>query len=467
MRCGGKRMRIPITAPLFAWEHLDDQPDLKALRHVLDSVSDEKLLHALSTARDRGRDDYPVTVLWRTLLASIVLRHPTMEACLAELARNDGLCRVVGIEPAGKLPKAWNMSRFLANLGQPDYLSLIRQIFDRQVAELGAVVPDLGAHTAADSTHLCTRTERTSPSKRSPEATLPAPAGGKKEYRGDDGAISHVVSWLGYKLHLLVDTKHEVPLAFEITSANTADNQKVAALVDEAQAALPANRMKTLAYDKAADDGDVHEFLHAEGIAAIIPNRNFKVQEPEKVLGGRTPLNVVHDQAGTVYCYDKVSEPPVRHAMAYIGHEAERETLKYRCPAKHQGWECPSAGICNAGRDYGLTVRVKQEIDLRRFPDVPRGTKQFERKYKGRTAAERVNGRLKIFWGIDDGQVYGSRRFHAHVGAVLVVHLAFATLLARAERYEGTFGKMKLSPVAVALGELLAAEAGQEEAASV
>ena len=81
--------------------------------------------------------------------------------------------------------------------------------------------------------------------------------------------------------------------------------------------------------------------------------------------------------------------------------------------------------------------------------------------YKGRTAVERVNARLKIFWGIDDGQVYGSRRFHGHVGAVMVVHLAFATLLARAARYEGTFGKMTLSPIAGALHELIGAAAAK------
>ena len=72
---------------------------------------------------------------------------------------------------------------------------------------------------------------------------------------------------------------------------------------------------------------------------------------------------------------------------------------------------------------------------------------------------ERVNGRLKVFWGIDDGQVYGSRRFHGHVGAVMVVHLAFATLLAQAARYEGTFGKMSLSPIATALQELIGTQA--------
>ena len=62
----------------------------------------------------------------------------------------------------------------------------------------------------------------------------------------------------------------------------------------------------------------------------------------------------------------------VRHRMAYIGHEPKRRTLKYRCPAKHENWECPMSSVCNAGRTYGLTVRVKQELDLRRFPSIPR-----------------------------------------------------------------------------------------------
>ena len=107
--------------------------------------------------------------------------------------------------------------------------------------------------------------------------------------------------------------------------------------------------------------------------------------------------------------------------------------------------------ICNAGKKYGLTVRVPREIDLRRFPALPRATKKFERLYKGRTAVERVNARLKIFWGADDGNVTGSRRFFALLGVILVVHAAFATLLAMAPRWEGTLGQTKLSPIAKAL----------------
>ncbi len=88
---------------------------------------------------------------------------------------------------------------------------------------------------------------------------------------------------------------------------------------------------------------------------------------------------------------------------------------------------------------------------------MPRATKKFERLYKGRTAVERVNGRLKVFWGVDDGNITGSRRFFAQVGVVMVVHAAFATLLAAAPRREGTLGKMRLSPIAEALRDPIVA----------
>ena len=37
-------------------------------------------------------------------------------------------------------------------------------------------------------------------------------------------------------------------------------------------------------------------------------------------------------------------------------------------------------------------------------------------------------------WGADDGNIRGSRRFVAQVGVVMVVHAAFAALLAAAPR---------------------------------
>ena len=98
-----------------------------------------------------------------------------------------------------------------------------------------------------------------------------------------------------------------------------------------------------------------------------------------------------------------------------------------------------------------MAVRIPCDLDLRRFPPIPRATKQFERLYKGRTASERVNARLKIFWGADDGNVTGARRFHALVGVVMVVHVGLGTLLASAPRWEGRLGCTRLGPIAQAL----------------
>ncbi len=263
-----------------------------------------------------------------------------------------------------------------------------------------------------------------------------------------------MVEWFGYKLHLLVDVRHEVSLAYRISSTKAGDNELLPELVDQGQANLPRGRMNTLAYDKAADDIKVHQKLHAAGIRPLIQNRSLWKQETEQMLPGHDGnSNIVYDEAGTLHCYDRVSQPMVRHPMAYIGHEPKRGTLKYRCPAKHENWDCPMSSVCNAGKTYGLTVRVKQELDLRRFPSIPRTTKQFERLYKGRTSVERVIARLKIFWGADDGNVTGAVRFHALVGTVMIVHEAFATVLASLPRHEGTLGKMRLSPIAKALDE--------------
>ena len=189
----------------------------------------------------------------------------------------------------------------------------------------------------------------------------------------------------------------------------------------------------------------MHAFLNKKKIRPVIQNRSMWTGESERMLPGHDGTsNIVHDEAGTVYCYDKTSDPPVRRRMAYIGYEKSRGTIKYRCPAKHAGFRCKSSSQCNRGKTYGKTVRIQCALDFRRFPPIPRATKTFERLYKTRTASERVIGRLKLFWGADDGNTWGAERFHAQVGAILVAHLAFATALAERAEGRGVLSKTRL-----------------------
>jgi Transposase DDE domain/Transposase domain (DUF772) len=445
-------MIIHTVKPLIAWDCLEDNPSLRTIKELLASLPDGKLLKSLRNSRGKGRNDYPVSVLWGVVVLRIALRHVTTEAVLSELRRNEGLRQIIGIESDAGVPKAWNISRFEDTLGQEPHRTLLREVFDVLIQRLGVAVADLGTNTAGDATGLSARRKPAVTAQEEVEEGLPQPSGGRKEYKDDEGKVTKVVEWFGFKLHLLVDVKHEVVLSYEITDTKAGDGETLPVVLEGAEANLPPDRVKTLAYDKAADSETVHEHLNDKKITPLIQMRSLWNSEPERLLPGHDGTsNIVYDEQGTVYCYDKVSEIPTRHKMAYIGYEPKRETIKYRCPAKHEGWACPMSKICNAGKSYGKTVRVDREVDPRRFPPLPRATKKFERMYKGRTAVERVNARLKVFWGVDDGNVTGSRRFVAQVGVVLAVHAAFATLLASAPRREGTLGKIGLSPVAAAL----------------
>jgi hypothetical protein len=269
--------------------------------------------------------------------------------------------------------------------------------------------------------------------------------------------LRHTTTEAGLEELRSVDATHEVVLSYHVTDTKTGDNECIPARVEQAQGNLPGERIQTLADDKAADDTKVHESVHDAGIKPLIRNRARwpKDGEPEEVVGGRVPLHVVPDEAGTVYCDDTVSEVPVRRAMSYAGHEKSRGTLTYRCPAVVEGFRGARARKCNAGKSYGMTVRVPQEIDRRRVPSIPRAAPPFERLYKGRTSVARVNDRRKVWWGLDDGNVVGSRRFCAHVVSVRIVHPAFAARLAKAQRQEGSFGTMMLSPIAKKLQALM------------
>jgi len=445
-------MVLHPAKPLFDWDSLEDSPSLQTIKDFLAALPDAKLLDSLRRARGKGRNDYPVHVLWGVVVLRVALRHTTTEAVLAELRRNPDLRRLIGIASENDVPNSWNISRFEEVLGQEPHRTYLKEIFNVLIQHLGVAVSDLGKNSAGDATALSARRKPEATAQEEIDEGLPQASGGRKEYKDDQGQVTKVVEWFGFKLHLIVDVKHEVVLSYEITDTKAGDGETLPEILKQAEANLPANRIETLAYDKAADTEDVHELLSDKKITPVIQIRGLWQSEPERMLPGHDgSSNVVYTEDGTIHCYDKVSDPPVRHKMAYIGHEPERQTVKYRCPAKHEDWDCPMSSICNAGKSYGKTVRVPQEVDLRRFPELPRATKKFERLYKGRTAVERVNARLKIFWGVDDGNVRGSRRFVAQVGVVLAVHAMFATLLARAPRREGTLGKIRLSPIAEAL----------------
>src|SRR3954468_1491733 len=388
-------MVIPAARPLFPWDELEDSPSLRTVKAILDALPDAPLLDSLRHARGKGRNDYPVHVLWGVVVLRVALRHITTEAVLGELRRSAGLRALIGIDSERGVPKPWTTPRFEDPRGREPHRAFLKEIFNVLIRRLGVAIPALGVDTAGDATALSARRKSAEGAGEEVEEGLPQASGGRKEYKDDDGRVTKVVEWFGFKLHLIVDVENEVVLSYEVTDTKAGDGETLPAVLGQARANLPPDRIKTLAYDKAADTDAAHRELDRAGITPVIRMRALWQTEPERLLPGHDGTsNVVHDELGTIYCYDKMSEPPVRHKMAFIGHEPGRGTLKYRCPAMHEGWDCPMSRICNAGKSYGKTVRLDRAIDPRRFPSLPRATKKFERMYKGRTSVERFNARL-------------------------------------------------------------------------
>src|SRR5262249_28659455 len=142
----------------FAWDALADSPSLQSLRILLEAaIPDHALLESLRAALGKGRDDYPVDVLWGPLVLAIAFRHIPSDACPEDLPRNRALRPLIGIESEDTVPDADNLSRFLARLGEEPHLTHLRAVFDVMAQRLGLVVGDLGRDTAGDSTGLAGR----------------------------------------------------------------------------------------------------------------------------------------------------------------------------------------------------------------------------------------------------------------------------------------------------------------------
>ena len=119
----------------------------------------------------------------------------------------------------------------------------------------------MGRDTAGDATALNARRKQGRSAEDEQEEGLPQASGGRKEYTDDEGNVTKAVEWFGFKLHLLVDVKHEVSLAYRITDTKAGDGETLPGLLADARKNLPSQRIHTLAYDKAADTNDVHKLL--------------------------------------------------------------------------------------------------------------------------------------------------------------------------------------------------------------
>ncbi len=436
-------MAIIPQPNLFSWENVDAESDLQRLEFVLSALPDEELMQKLEKKRGRGRDDYPLRPSWNSVIAGIVFEHKTIESLRRELRRNGELRQVCGFDPhlgcdAVPTPRAYtNLLKALYQCSDE-----VEAMLDALVKKLKTHLPDFGKCLAVDSKAVPSYANGKNKNTRTDGRRDLDADWGVKQYSGEhkDGTLwKKVTKWFGYKLHLVVDSTYEIPVAFEVTRASQSDQNQLLPLLEKISETDPEliERAEYISADRGYDsEKNNREVYDTYGIKPIIDIRHmWKDPDPTRPLYPERADNIIYDENGTIFCVcPKTCE---RREMAYSGFEKDRDTLKYRCPACTYESECNGLQLCSSNAsNYGRVVRVPLDTNRRLFVPVPRSSYKWLREYKKRTAVERVNSRLDVSFGFEKHTIRGMKKMRLRVGLALVVMLALAVGSIEAGRKE-------------------------------
>ena len=213
------------------------------------------------------------------------------------------------------------------------------------------------------------------------------------------------------------------PLAFEVTEASRRDPQPQAQwLLDQMPQRHPEllGRCSRLSADKG--DGPRHQ--PAVAIASDqADHRHSQLLEgcgcggrwrPHKLVNGQK--NVIYTYDGEVSCVCPLSGEV--HSMTYGGFERDRETLKYRCPARYSGITCQGMEQWPLA---GKAVRIPLAAGS---PGVHAGGAvqlPWQDYYDERSAVERVNSRLAGGFGFERPGIRGLAKMQLRITMALTI----------------------------------------------
>jgi len=207
------------------------------------------------------------------------------------------------------------------------------------------------------------------------------------------------------------ESKIDLPLYIRLLQANRHDSVSAVFALSEFKEMHPELHIDTFIADSACDNYATYELLQHWDINAVIAlndknKGNFKYPPPVCITDDGVPI-----------C-------PNDYEMVYNGYCKIRHRIKWRCPRSrlriHLTEPCEG---CSQSH-YGRVVYTKPDWDLRFFTRIPRGTNAWKTKMKERTAAERVNDRILLDYGIERSPTRGKKRISFFITlAAINIHL--------------------------------------------
>lgn len=224
-------------------------PLVAELSAAFEIIDDEPLLAALSAYRWTGRPGWSVRALWRSYLASFVLNHGTTNDLIRRLQDDAELRDLCGFDA---LPSRWTFNRFVSRLSH--HAELVEQAIGSLADRLHSALPDFGKGVAIDASVVrsWSRPDR-KPAPSDPEASWTAKGYGRKEW------------YWGYKLHLSVDAKYELPISAIVTTASRHDSMELLELV-----AVGKQRHAWFSPEYVTADAGYDSLAIADGLTRVI-----------------------------------------------------------------------------------------------------------------------------------------------------------------------------------------------------
>jgi hypothetical protein len=311
------------------------------------------------------------------MLAKSIYALPTWSRAARLVAEHPALQGVIGCAPS-----QWACYRFARTLRE--HSDVLADCLDRVLASLSERLPELGRDVAIDATDLPAYANgQRRKSKNGPIRT-------PEEYSDPDASWGHrsAVSvrkgggFYGYKVHAIVDSATELPLAWSTESGNAQEAPVVPGLLD----ALHARgiRPETCTADKGYDRPSVYDACESRGCRPVIPLQ----RSPFVKQGKHRPPVCEHGE------------------WRFAGADYGRNATKWRCPT---------------GECAPTSVWVKAD---RLHPLIPRETLRWQRLYRGRSAVEREFGRLKNEWAMAPLRVRRIERVRLHVDLTVLAKLS-------------------------------------------
>lgn len=341
------------------------------------------LIATLDETRWTGRKGYPVRAMVGMALAKSVYAIPVWTRVVRLVGEHAALRDLLGCTPSVDA-----CYRFARKLREHD--AALADCLDAVLASLHKVTPSMGTVVAGDGSDLPAYANgQRRLSKNGPLRTKFADPDASWGHRSSVGTRSGG-GFYGFKVHAMIDTATELPLAWVVRTAKDSELPEVETMLDTVKAR--GFRPAVVTLDKNYDAADIYTTVMEHGAKPVIP----LIKTARVKRGEHKPRECEHGE------------------WTFAGADDKRGATQWRCPTA----EC-------SPRSVWLPYD-------RLHTAIPRSTARWGDLYRKRTSVERGFGRFKNESGGLPLRVRGLPRVSLHVDLTMLAMLGSALAQARA-----------------------------------